>query len=84
MENNIKAFENNSSTNIDNIKSARDNLQEIENDSFANIYNMKNKDEYSYKTIGLTEDVIKDISKQKNEPNWMLENKKMNLIGCWT
>ena len=73
MENNIKAFENNSSTNIDNIKSARDNLQEIENDSFANIYNMKNKDEYSYKTIGLTEDVIKDISKQKNEPNWMLD-----------
>ena len=41
MENNIKAFENNSSTNIDNIKSARDNLQEIEDDSFANIYNMK-------------------------------------------
>ena len=65
MENDIKAFE--------NIKSARDNLQEIEDDSFANIYNMKNKDEYSYKTIGLTEDVIKDISKQKNEPNWMLD-----------
>ena len=31
-----------------------------------NIYNFKNKDEYSYKTIGLTEDVIHEISKQKN------------------
>ena len=37
-----------------------------------NIYDIKNKDEYSYKTIGLTPDVIKDISKQKNEPEWML------------
>ena len=38
-----------------------------------NIYDIKNKDEYSYKTIGLTPDVIKDISKQKNEPKWMLD-----------
>lgn len=38
-----------------------------------NIYNFKNKDEYSYKTIGLTEDVIREISQQKNEPEWMLE-----------
>ena len=38
----------------------------------TNIYDIKNKDEYSYKTIGLTYDVIKDISKQKNEPDWML------------
>ncbi len=38
-----------------------------------NIYNIKNKDEYSYKTIGLTEDVIKDISKRKGEPEWMLD-----------
>jgi len=38
-----------------------------------NIYNFKNKDEYSYKTIGLTEDVIREISEQKNEPEWMLE-----------
>ena len=41
MENNIKAFENNSSTNIENIKSARDNLQEIEDDSSTNIDNIK-------------------------------------------
>ena len=38
-----------------------------------NIYDIKNKDEYSYKTIGLTSDVIKDISKKKNEPEWMLD-----------
>ena len=38
-----------------------------------NIYNFKNKDEYSYKTIGLTEDVIREISEQKKEPEWMLE-----------
>ena len=38
-----------------------------------NIYNLKNKDENTFKTIGLTESVIKEISKQKNEPSWMLE-----------
>ena len=38
-----------------------------------NIYNIKNKVEFSYKTIGLTEEVICEISKQKNEPDWMLE-----------
>lgn len=38
-----------------------------------NIYNIKNEDNSSYKTIGLTEDVILEISKQKNEPKWMLE-----------
>ena len=38
-----------------------------------NIYDIKNKDEYSFKTIGLTEDVIREISKQKDEPDWMLE-----------
>ena len=38
-----------------------------------NIYNIKNKVEYSYKTIGLTENVIREISEQKNEPDWMLK-----------
>ena len=38
-----------------------------------NIYNIKNKNEYSFKTIGLTEDVIREISEKKNEPSWMLE-----------
>ncbi len=38
-----------------------------------NIYNIKNKDEYSYKTIGLTPEVIKEISSKKQEPQWMLD-----------
>lgn len=38
-----------------------------------NIYNIKNKDEYSFRTIGLTPEVIKEISSKKNEPEWMLE-----------
>lgn len=38
-----------------------------------NIYNIKNKDEYLYKTVGLTEEVIREISNKKDEPNWMLE-----------
>ena len=38
-----------------------------------NIYNIKNKDEYSYKTIGLTPEIIKEISNKKNEPEWMLD-----------
>lgn len=38
-----------------------------------NIYNIKNKEDYSYKTVGLTKDVICEISEKKEEPNWMLE-----------
>lgn len=38
-----------------------------------NIYNSKNKAEYSFKTMGLTKEVIKEISEQKNEPKWMLD-----------
>ena len=48
-------------------------VNKYRNEKIENIYNFKNKDEYSYKTIGLTEDVIRDISKRKNEPDWMLE-----------
>lgn len=44
-------------------------LKEVDN----NIYNIKNKDEYSFKTVGLTEEVIREISEKKNEPDWMLE-----------
>lgn len=45
----------------------------IDFDANTNIYNMKNKDEYSYKTVGLSEEVIKEISAKKNEPKWMLD-----------
>jgi Fe-S cluster assembly protein SufB len=38
------------------------------------LYDIKNEDNYSYKVSkGLTEDIIKEISKEKNEPQWMLE-----------
>ena len=39
-----------------------------------NIYDIKNKDEYDYKIQkGLTPEIIKEISKQKNDPEWMKE-----------
>ena len=37
------------------------------------IYDVKDKVEYSYKADkGLTEDVIREISREKDEPEWML------------
>ena len=45
------------------------NLDEIN----RNIYDIKNKDEYDFKIQkGLTKEIIEEISKQKNEPDWML------------
>ena len=39
-----------------------------------NIYDIKNKDEYDYKIQkGLTSEIITEISKQKNDPEWMKE-----------
>ena len=39
-----------------------------------NIYDIKNKDEYEYKIKkGLTSEIINEISKQKNDPEWMRE-----------
>ena len=39
-----------------------------------NIYDIKNKDEYDFKIKkGLTSEIIKEISKQKNDPEWMKE-----------
>ena len=40
------------------------------------IYDVKDKVEYSYKADkGLTEDVIREISREKDEPEWMLEKR---------
>ena len=37
------------------------------------IYDVKDAVEYSYKTeSGLTEEIIREISEQKDEPEWML------------
>ena len=39
-----------------------------------NIYDFKNKDEYDFKIKkGLTPEIIEEISKQKNDPEWMKE-----------
>lgn len=39
-----------------------------------NIYDIKNKDEYEFKIKkGLTPEIIREISNQKNDPNWMRE-----------
>ena len=47
---------------------AKTKLNEIE----RNIYDIKNKDEYEYKIKkGLTPEIIKEISKQKQDPEWM-------------
>ena len=46
------------------------NLDEIN----RNVYDIKNKDEYDFKIQkGLDKDIIEEISKQKKEPDWMLE-----------
>lgn len=44
------------------------------------IYDIKNKFEYSYiANAGLTEDIIREISGKKNEPQWMLEFRLKSL-----
>ena len=49
---------------------SKTNIEEIN----RNIYDIKNKDEYEFKIKkGLTPEIIEEISKQKNDPNWMKE-----------
>ena len=45
-------------------------LEEID----RNIYDLRNPDEYDYKIQkGLTREIVEEISKQKNEPRWILD-----------
>ena len=44
-----------------------------ENNEINNIYNLKAKDESLKKEYGLTEEIIRNISKEKNEPDWVLD-----------
>ena len=44
-----------------------------ENKELNNIYNIKTKNESIKKEYGLTEKIIKNISKEKNEPSWVLD-----------
>ncbi len=48
-------------------------VNKYKDEKIENIYNVKNEDKYSYKTIGLTEDVIREISEKKGEPEWLLD-----------
>ena len=44
------------------------------------IYDIKNEDSNNYKTgTGLTAEIVKEISRQKNEPAWMLELRLKSL-----
>ncbi len=46
------------------------NVEEIN----RNIYDIRNQDDYDFKIKkGLTPEIIKEISKQKNDPEWMAE-----------
>ena len=38
-----------------------------------NIYNKKAKDSFVKKEIGLTKEIVKNITKEKNEPDWILD-----------
>lgn len=55
------------------------NIDDIDN--FDNsIYNIKNKDNYKYKVKkGLTKDIVLNIAKEKNEPEWMTEFRLKSL-----
>ena len=47
---------------------------------FGNMYNFKKDFNYSYKTeAGLTEDIVREISEKKHEPQWMLDFRLKSL-----
>ena len=49
------------------------NISKYEDNKTKNIYNMVTNNEIVKKEIGLNEEVIRNISKEKNEPEWLLE-----------
>ena len=43
------------------------------NEIDRNIYDIKNKDDYEFKMQkGLSREIVEQISKRKNEPDWIL------------
>ncbi len=47
---------------------------------FSDMYNFKKSFTYAYKTdAGLTEDIVRTISKEKDEPEWMLDFRLKSL-----
>ena len=49
------------------------NIDKYKDSDLENIYNTSIKVDAEKKEIGLTEDIIKNISKEKNEPEWVLD-----------
>ena len=46
-----------------------------------NIYDIKNQDDYEFKMQkGLSREIVEQISKRKNEPDWMLEIRLISLV----
>ncbi|MBW8382842.1 MAG: Fe-S cluster assembly protein SufB, partial [Youngiibacter sp.] len=57
-------------------KRSKTNIDDLD----RGIYDVKNEFTYSYKSeSGLTEDIIRDISAKKNEPDWMLQFRLKSL-----
>ena len=48
-------------------------ISKYEDNKIKNIYDIKNEDNFVKKEIGLNEEIIRNISKEKNEPEWMLD-----------
>lgn len=59
---------------------AKTNIEDID----RNIYDIKNKDNYEFKMQkGLNKEIVEEISKKKNEPEWMrdIRLKALEKIG---
>ena len=53
------------------------------NDINRNIYDIKNEDDYKFKIKkGLDEEIVREISRRKNEPSWMLES-RLNALRLY-
>ena len=49
------------------------NINELTDNKTNNIYNMKTYDTPMKKEIGLSREIVENISKEKNEPEWVLD-----------
>ena len=59
------------------------NIEKFKDEKTKNIYNIKNEDKSIKKEIGISEEIIRNISKEKNEPDWILQIrlKALNLYN---
>ena len=48
-------------------------VSKFKDETLENIYNTSIKEDSEKKEIGLTEEIIRNISKEKNEPEWVLD-----------